>query len=320
MGRDTSNDFVLDTLRVSDFHAEIHRDEEGLYILDLLSTGGTFVNDHRVTTKTRLNSWDVIRLGTVSLEIYDPKMCRPGSWALRTESDLLSSQFYALKDKTIVGRDPDCDLTIDWHLLSRHHAELQVDNGQLRVIDLSSRNGTYLNGKKVQDCIAKPGDELRFDEQRFIIVGPASAEIPNDQDDDLTGVRTLAPELLCGDSTLRSMQKLSGGGSRPAAVLISQNVSGSEKRFSIEKSYIDIGRGADNDLVITDPSVSKKHANIRFFNNQWELTDNQSSNGITVNGRAVKIVALKNGDQIGVGSSTLRFEVEGGTSDHTVIM
>lgn len=321
LGRNASNDFVLDSLRTSDFHAEIHLDAEGLYIVDLLSTGGTFVNDHRITAKHRLNSWDSIRLGTTILEINDPKTCRPGSWALRTESDLLSSQFFALKDTTVVGRDPDCDLSIDCHLLSRHHAELSVEKGQLRIVDLNSRNGTYLNDKKVVgEHIAVPGDELRFDQQRFIIVGPASAEIQNGQDDDLTGVRTKIPEQSAVDPTLAPTPQVSDSAVIPAAVLISETKNDANSRFSLDKPRINLGRGSDNDLVISDPSVSKKHATILLVDNHWELTDNCSSNGITVNGRSVKKIFLEHGDKIEIGGATLRFESDSDEGDHTVII
>ncbi len=328
LGRNTGNDFVIDSLRTSDFHAEIHLDAEGLYIVDLLSTGGTFVNDHRITSKHRLNSWDLIRLGTITLEINDPKTCRPGSWALRTESDLLSSQFFALKETTVVGRDPDCDLSIDWHLLSRHHAELHVEAGQLRIVDLNSRNGTYLNDKKiVGEQIGLPGDEIRFDQQRFIIVGPASAEVRSELDEDLTGVRTKIPEQPFTDPalepTLTPTPKVTGSVVFPVAVLIAEKGNNDNPHFLLDKPRVDLGRGSDNDLVISDPSVSKKHATIRLVDNNWELTDNYSSNGIIVNGRSVKKIFLEYGDKIEIGGSILRFEREAEQDedgDHTVII
>lgn len=195
LGRDESNDLVLDASRVSDFHAEIDENDGGLFIVDLLSSGGTFVNEHRVVDRYKLKPWDLIRVGTVELEINDPNTCRPDSWALRTESDLLSSQFYTLKDKTIVGRDPECDLTIDWYLLSRRHAELTIEDDHLLIKDLDSRNGTYLNGEKVEEGTAFPGDELRFDEQRFVVVGPSGREVEEESDDEQTLLREEDPDL-----------------------------------------------------------------------------------------------------------------------------
>ena len=106
VGRDEGNDFVIDSPSVSDFHAEITTDMQHPWIIDLLSKTGTFVNEHRITGRCQLKAWDVIRLGTVELEVIDPNSRRPEDWALRTESDLLASQFYTLLAETFVGRDP----------------------------------------------------------------------------------------------------------------------------------------------------------------------------------------------------------------------
>ncbi len=172
LGRDESNDLVIDSQSVSDFHAEINVSTDGASIVDLLSATGTFVNDQRINQSVTLKSWDVIRLGSVILEVYDPNSCRPGDWALRTESDLLESQFYPLLPKTVVGRDPECDLAIDCGTLSRQHAEISIEDDYLQVRDLKSANGTFLNGRRIEEAEARPGDELRFDRQAFVVTGP----------------------------------------------------------------------------------------------------------------------------------------------------
>ncbi|MFT7559721.1 MAG: pSer/pThr/pTyr-binding forkhead associated (FHA) protein [Flavobacteriales bacterium] len=327
IGRDASNHLVLDTLCISDFHAEISSDEGGLYIVDLLSSGGTFVNEGRITSKFRLKPWDVIRLGSITLEINDPNSCRPGCWVLKTESDLLARQFHALQGKTIVGRDPGCDLTIDGHLLSRQHAEIHIDEGFLKIVDLGSRNGTYLNGKRITEGIAKHGDELRFDQQRFIIVGPAVEEEHEEYDDDKTGLRDCVSTQAATTSHNKDPYN-TGDATQPLqaaikkslkAVLVSKSASKSghlsEERFHLDKPRIDIGRGPDNDLVIADQGVSKKHIYIRFLNGGWQLTDNNSSNGVMINDRPQKEATLQSGDKIQIGSIELVFEIENNNDD-----
>lgn len=176
LGRDASNDVVIDSPSVSDFHAEINADSQHISIVDLVSASGTYVNEHRISSRRELKAWDVIRLGTVELEVIDPGARRPEDWVLSIESDLFASQFYTLQNKTVVGRDPGCDLTIDSRLLSRRHAELTVEGDHLRVVDLGSVNGTFINGERVQEGIARSGDELRFDQERFIVLGPNKGE------------------------------------------------------------------------------------------------------------------------------------------------
>ena len=87
LGRDDSNDVVIDAPSVSDFHAEITSDAQHISVVDLLSASGTFVNEHRINGRCQLKAWDVIRLGTVELEVIDPSERRPEDWALSIESD-----------------------------------------------------------------------------------------------------------------------------------------------------------------------------------------------------------------------------------------
>ena len=53
------------------------------------------------------------------------------------------------KDRTVVGRHPDCDITVDAPAVSRQHAAIVEVNGEHYVEDLHSRNGTYVNDKLV---------------------------------------------------------------------------------------------------------------------------------------------------------------------------
>ncbi len=195
LGSDDGNDFVIESRNVSDFHAEIRIENRAVYIVDLLSAGGTFINDRRIGQPMRLQAWDVVRLGDVELEVCDPASRRPGDWALRTESDLLARQFYPLQEETVLGRGADCDLRIESQLLSRRHARLLIEGDHLRVIDLESTNGTFINGERVTDGTAVPGDELRFDKHSFIVEGPrVAATADHDQ-----GEKTLLRDDLGGD-------------------------------------------------------------------------------------------------------------------------
>lgn len=343
IGRDGSNDLILADPRVSDFHAEINGDPEGLYIVDLLSASGTLVNEHRVVDRTKLKAWDIIRVGTIDLEINDPNTCRPDSWVLRTESDLLSSQFYTLQKKTVVGRDPECDLTIDWHLLSRQHAELLIEQEHLRVVDLGSRNGTYLNGERIEDALAFPGDELRFDEQRFIVVGPSRGAVDDDSDEDRTQLRGFNPDpdpdqtqfapaqeslapvdavshdadetRLMPAATDDETQLIMAGkpvDSEPLQQAIVTVNSGGQAgaRVIVEALGLIIGRDAKNDFVLDETGVSKQHAEIGYAGGHWYIKDLDSSNGVHVNDATAKEFRLQTGDKIILGQTELIFECD----------
>ena len=51
---------------------------------------------------------------------------------------------------TLLGRGTDCDLRLVDAGVSRHHAELRVEDGQVVLVDLGSTNGTLVNGQPVR--------------------------------------------------------------------------------------------------------------------------------------------------------------------------
>ena len=68
-----------------------------------------------------------------------------------------------------------------------------------------------------------------------------------------------------------------------------------------------IGRDPQNDLVLDDRRVSRKHAEIRLRLGRYTLYDLQSTNGTYVNGRRVAEKVLEDGDKISVGGLELMF-------------
>jgi putative nucleotidyltransferase with HDIG domain len=62
----------------------------------------------------------------------------------------------------IAGRTAQCDLQLDDPSVSRRHCSIALDNGVLRVQDLQSANGTFVNERPVTDATARPGDLIRL--------------------------------------------------------------------------------------------------------------------------------------------------------------
>jgi EAL domain-containing protein (putative c-di-GMP-specific phosphodiesterase class I) len=66
-----------------------------------------------------------------------------------------------------IGRRPGLDLTLSSDGVSKEHAEIYKDGGGLRVRDLGSKNGTFLNRRKVTDSALQEGDILHFAQLEF---------------------------------------------------------------------------------------------------------------------------------------------------------
>jgi pSer/pThr/pTyr-binding forkhead associated (FHA) protein len=60
-----------------------------------------------------------------------------------------------------VGRAARADFIVDAALVSRLHCRLEVTDDRIDVIDLSSTNGTFVNGKRVERARMRSGDLLR---------------------------------------------------------------------------------------------------------------------------------------------------------------
>jgi hypothetical protein len=69
-----------------------------------------------------------------------------------------------------------------------------------------------------------------------------------------------------------------------------------------------IGRSSECDIVVGDPNVSRRHAEVRKLGRGYSLVDLGSTNGTEVNGQRVTETSLMNGDVIGVGTTQITFE------------
>jgi pSer/pThr/pTyr-binding forkhead associated (FHA) protein len=61
---------------------------------------------------------------------------------------------------TLLGRGTDCDLRMVDQGVSRHHAELRVEDGQVVLVDLGSTNGTFVNGQPVRRVVLVDGTNV----------------------------------------------------------------------------------------------------------------------------------------------------------------
>lgn len=68
-----------------------------------------------------------------------------------------------------VGRVASCDLPIQDPTVSRRHAELELTGAGVRVRDVGSTNGTYLDGVRIIDALATPGSRVAFGKVDFAV-------------------------------------------------------------------------------------------------------------------------------------------------------
>jgi hypothetical protein len=79
------------------------------------------------------------------------------------------------------------------------------------------------------------------------------------------------------------------------------------KTFPLAKERVIIGRLGDSDVVLSDPGVSRRHAEIRQEDGEWIIADLGSTNGTMVNEATIGERALQEGDRITIGRHVLEF-------------
>lgn len=177
VGRDAANDVVLLDPSVSSFHAEFHSEEGRLYLVDLASSNGTFVNGNRLVGRVGLVAWDKIRFGSVEGEILDPQgrsrtrvqaavnfsndrptverdgmdMALEGSTAslVGLSSTIRGVRHLLTRKSVLIGRDDQNVIVLPDSAVSAHHAKILHWDDAWMIQDLQSTNGTFLNGSAV---------------------------------------------------------------------------------------------------------------------------------------------------------------------------
>lgn len=96
------------------------------------------------------------------------------------DGDKVIAQTTLDQNKIVIGRILSADFRIPDRRVSRIHALIErFDDGQMRLTDLASSHGTFVNGKRVVESIISPQDELKFgtlDAKLKLINAPVSVD------------------------------------------------------------------------------------------------------------------------------------------------
>jgi pSer/pThr/pTyr-binding forkhead associated (FHA) protein len=114
-------------------------------------------------------------------------------------------------------------------------------------------------------------------------------------------------EIASEKTAIIDLSALSGHAADAKLTIVDGKDSG--KNIEITKDEILAGRSLDNDFVISDISVSRKHFKIKKEGNRFIISDMGSGNGIKVNGTKTTSTTLSDGDIISVGARQIKFEI-----------
>ena len=81
-----------------------------------------------------------------------------------------SQKAFSLPDNvTVIGRRHDCDLCIPLGIVSRRHCQLSQNNETVKIRDLDSKMGTFINGKRISDATLQAGDYITIGPLTFLL-------------------------------------------------------------------------------------------------------------------------------------------------------
>jgi two-component system, NtrC family, response regulator AtoC len=85
----------------------------------------------------------------------------------------------------VVGRDFPSHLQIDDPSVSRQHSRFVLQDGSVKLEDLGSRNGTRVNGVRIERATLAPSDDIRVGSARIALAVTRSADLPSSEPDDV---------------------------------------------------------------------------------------------------------------------------------------
>ncbi len=222
-----------------------------------------------------------------------------------------------IRDEITIGRQEGNTIRLSEQNVSRRHARLVRRQGALMLEDLSSFNGTKLNGTVLSAPTSlKDGDIFLIGDYRMAIKEDrASAGMP-------ASAKPVVPEVrdeLDAQPTVPLQvpsEPVAQAASAPPPgrlVVVGKFMAGRE--FVLDRPSLVIGRTPENDIVIEHKSISRHHARIVREDGQYFALDLESANGVRVNGVEQSRVQLRAGDEIELGQVLLRFVTDDSGAD-----
>lgn len=97
------------------------------------------------------------------------KPFRPVAWLIVRKGPREGQEFGLKRGTSLVGRHSSkCDVVLDDGTVGREHAKLRFEGGRFWIYDLGSKNGTYVNNRKVQKQMLMDGDQILLGETTLV--------------------------------------------------------------------------------------------------------------------------------------------------------
>jgi pSer/pThr/pTyr-binding forkhead associated (FHA) protein len=252
-----------------------------------------------------------------------------------------------IRDEITIGRKEGNTIRLTERNVSRRHARILRNNGEVHIEDLGSYNGIRVNNARIAERVSlRVSDQVQIGDYKLYLKAegldqvddsrttpierieqagatdsmpampgtptpvPALPTVPpmiGNPNRTLVAIADTDPGRAVGPVTQAAVAAMTAPGGYGKLVVLSSNFAG--KEFELSRPQMIIGRTDENDIVINHRSISRNHAKLvrEPETGRYTISDLQSSNGVRVNGSDYGKVELRRGDVIDLGHVRLRF-------------
>ncbi|MFN7974648.1 MAG: FHA domain-containing protein [Acidobacteriota bacterium] len=342
VGRVEGNDIVLPTGEISRRHVRIGLKDGRVFVEDMGSSNGTFVNAQKIGGQVLLGPNDVARIGPWEFKLAVAGAARGQAPAPAVADGLMATKagkaqgvaaakptaphaapaarpgfVLLIRDKrtrqeteqplpegeTILGRVAPANVVLPSDGVSRRHLSLTRTGDLVVMRDLGSSNGTFVNGHRIPECSLGPQDVVEVGDYEILAGPERGAPAAVVASAVVEKARSAgAAAVALGDAS-SVRARARKPGSR--TFLIKEG----EQSREILSPAITVGRMKENDIVLLTDLASRHHASLSAAGDKLKLVDPGSSNGTYVNDKLVSECMIGDGAEIIIGDFVLQIGI-----------
>lgn len=219
--------------------------------------------------------------------------------------DLLKDEVELLSDVTTIGRNSDSDIRIDNAGVSAHHAKIIKEGDDFLIEDSGSRNGTFVNGKRVSRHMLTEGDEVIISKHILRLMNAESQvdshRTPAGDHEQVVLGSTVEVDVSNLGELMKQRQ------AKFAAYLLLTGMEHRRAKYPLTKLNFKIGKAIDADITTTGWFAPRVSARVVCKNDGFYVVPERRGR-VRINGMGVVApMKLEDSDRLTVRGLSLTF-------------